>query len=482
LVPAAPAFKNRSLAALRRSPDGTVFLDQGITESTPKRLRIRIRTQGEITGQFIPPATVPDSAPLEDLVLRARNAIFEDELWQELNREGRILTNQGVRCLGPQITCKISAHKTILLDLLPGEDDASSLATSLTHEDDGIAHMISLSLRLLLSAAHQQSYRRRTSPPAPINTRPPSSTPYALIRPIIARLQFHSILSNLSALLKHLQHALSRAGLSDGPWTLRHGSLDASHVAPSLQSTPERILEWAVLHLEAVFSIILTKSTETAGVDQILTVRLRTSLWPLDTRFQISVTGPLAQSCKPPQNPSSFEEVKAYILWATGCAIGESLAAPFNADNLDDAMNGVEVSEAKQVGTGIKGWYKTSNPTVLQKTFKNEAESREIAFSVVAEEKPESGSGMGLIEVPNLEVVIKARVKEVGGGMVETGKAKGKIWTWRSTGAEAPGAKGERGLRWVLDLAGRWNGPVVKEEGGSTNLSAGEAHIVAGFR
>ena len=90
---APPSFKNRSLAALQRRDDGSVYLDQGVSDPTPKRVLIRIETNGAVTGTLKPERAVPDDAPLEALILRARNTILEEELWQELNREARSLAN-----------------------------------------------------------------------------------------------------------------------------------------------------------------------------------------------------------------------------------------------------------------------------------------------------------------------------------------------------------------------------------------------------
>ncbi|RAL58645.1 hypothetical protein DID88_003009 [Monilinia fructigena] len=49
---ASPTFRNRSLGALRRNPDGSIYLDQGITSPEPQSLRVLIQTNGLQLGKL----------------------------------------------------------------------------------------------------------------------------------------------------------------------------------------------------------------------------------------------------------------------------------------------------------------------------------------------------------------------------------------------------------------------------------------------
>ncbi|KAI9745094.1 MAG: RNA polymerase II mediator complex subunit [Claussenomyces sp. TS43310] len=399
----APAFRTRSLAALKRNGDGTIYLDQGIAESMPNRLRVRIQTNGTTTGQFVPPATVSDDAPILPLILRARNAIFEDELWQELNREGRVLANHGVRCLGEQITCPISATKRVILDLLPGEDGAMSHESGTGQDDDDIATMVSLSLHLLLSYAHHQIYQRRTQPQPPLSTRPPQSLPYNLLRPIITRIQHQSVTSMLVNTIASLSNALQSAGVTDDASRMEriHSDAATSTSRPSSEQYIERFI--SLLECQVFLPI-------TSTPPQTLTIRFRTTLYHLETRFQISASGPISESCKPPPNPSSVDEVIAYVLWATACALVNSFADP-----------GLEFEETPEKATGdsafltsgIKGWHKTHNPVVLRNVSTDERHSKEVMFAAIVSGDVPGLEKKGALGSTNSTAELKANCKVI---------------------------------------------------------------------
>lgn len=282
-----------------------------MTGSVPRRMRVRIQTNGEITGQFLPDAMVSDDAPLLSLILRARNAIFEDELWQELNREGRILANQGVRCLGEEITCIISPTQRLILDMVPSEDDQTQDGISY-HDDDTTAHMIYLSLHLLLSYAHRQIYRRRAQPQPPISSRPIPIPQYNLLRAIVARVQYHAVTSKLSEAISDVFARLQTETNANQLWSFESEVADTP-APPTSKPHAERLIERVISHLEGKFILPLTQTPE-----QRLIIRFRTTLYPLDTWYQISATGPIAEAFKPPSNPLSVDEVIEYILWAAG--------------------------------------------------------------------------------------------------------------------------------------------------------------------
>jgi hypothetical protein len=391
---AAPAFNNRSLGALRRNVDGTIFLDQGTVDSTPKRVRVRIQTNETTTGETswfepINPLTIESS------ILAARNTLFEEELWQELNREARILANQGVRVIGDEIVCGMKGNKRIVVDLQAAGDNELQPKVAGSNGDDTVAEMISLSLRLLLSYAHRQNHYRRSRPPPPITSRPPPRLPYSLLRPVIMRLNHEAVMSSLTSLLTRLSGALISAGVCDSAHILTTASI-TSTIEAKVKSTkhppplPEQAVDALISHLSAEVTVPLSRSPFPS---QSLTVQLLTPLATLETRFRITVTGPLAISCKPPPNPSTVDEVKGYVLWATSCA----LAGAF-LDANDPLYSEEAMAEAGQVNTRsedsqkdgedwtsrLRGWQLTHNPTVLRKWFKNEKDSKELAFKVTS--------------------------------------------------------------------------------------------------
>ncbi|KAH8157892.1 hypothetical protein CIB48_g10348 [Xylaria polymorpha] len=88
---AGPEFRNSSIAPLIRNDDGTIKLDVGRIGGGAQRMRITIEKGGIVTDRSPLPGRIPDDAPLKDRVREARDTIFHQELWSELNLEARDL-------------------------------------------------------------------------------------------------------------------------------------------------------------------------------------------------------------------------------------------------------------------------------------------------------------------------------------------------------------------------------------------------------
>jgi hypothetical protein len=343
----------------------------------------------------VPPENL-QSTTIEQQILTARNTIFEEELWQELNREARDMANQGVRLIGEDIVCPLTSEKKILLNLQPLEEIETSQEQTEHHEDDHTAEMISLSLHLLLSYAHRQNLRRRSQPPPPLSLRPPPNPPYMLLRPILALVHHESIISTLTNTLAPLSKALNAAGVCDSSYSLvAPVPLNNSAVASLAKSTspaPERVIDSLILNLSGEYTIPLIYSSSITQL-QSLTIRFRTSLSPLITRFSIDASGPLLTSCIPSANPLNVREVEEYILWATSCALARMLTisgeqSTGKASDSDERENMGDENENGEMRNGkwdMQGWRRTHNPTVLRKPFQYEMDSKELSFEVVAD-------------------------------------------------------------------------------------------------
>jgi hypothetical protein len=59
-----------------------------------------------------------ESASIENLILQARNSVYEEELFYELSREARQLANQGVRTIEDTIVLSLGDTTQILIDLI----------------------------------------------------------------------------------------------------------------------------------------------------------------------------------------------------------------------------------------------------------------------------------------------------------------------------------------------------------------------------
>ncbi|KAH0543678.1 hypothetical protein FGG08_001993 [Glutinoglossum americanum] len=215
---AAAEFKERGLPALRRGEDGNIILDQGITSSQNKTVRVRVRRNNTITGISMPPEgpKSEDSASIENLILQARNSVYEEELFYELSREARLLANQGVRTIDDTIVLSLEDTTQILIDLIPvGEATAAAdPKQSPPHHtnDDDIAQGIALALRILLSYAHRVNLKRRSQPPPPIDRKWPIP-PHLILHPILTHLFHQQALRALKSLLSALVAPVVAAGL-----------------------------------------------------------------------------------------------------------------------------------------------------------------------------------------------------------------------------------------------------------------------------
>lgn len=244
LVPSAAAeFRDRGLAALRRGEGGKVVLDQGLVRSVPKAVRVRIATGDDVVvgSSAVPAITDAETSSIEDLILQARNAIYEEELFHEINREARILTNQGVRIVDSKVIIALPddhvhqdhrhqsrpdrtrrylrsqgrpRQRQVWIDLVPlaegissWENDAATLQDSHTGPENSkgdipMAEAIALSIRILLSNAHRQNRRRRSQIPVPLTERKKPSPPYSILRPVMTHLFHRSAIDSVRALLQ----------------------------------------------------------------------------------------------------------------------------------------------------------------------------------------------------------------------------------------------------------------------------------------
>ena len=337
---ASPAFKNRSLAALRRNPDGTISLDQGIVSSEPQILRVRIQTGNKQTGSSAVPQPAAEDAPIEALILQARNTIFAEELWQELNREARSLGSYGVQSKDDTLVCPLSAMKTAVFDLVPlGE-------ASLTGPDDSMAEGVFISLNLLLSYAHRQNHRRRTQPPPPISSQKKIIQPYNLLRFLLTRLKHQETIGQLNHLLGSLCRVIELAQVKPlpsfkvtfTPWT-----------PPSQISQAERTMLSLIDRLEGIATFSITETTT-------ITIAARTSIFPIGSTFYLSLPpdSPLMSICPPHPVLTSYSALRDYIHYFTACTIATSISSVGDS-GIDDINDG-----------GKAAWHQTPHPTTLR--------------------------------------------------------------------------------------------------------------------
>lgn len=352
---AAPTFQSRSLAALRRRPDGGIVLDQGLADAAPKAVRVQIYSDGALTGSVLLPKLISEDAAVERLILRARDAIYEEELYQELGREARTLASLGVVTVGDSIWCQLTSEKKLNLELVPLGDGP---ATSERGADDKMAEAVGLALRLLLSYAHRQNLRQRSQPPPPISKQKRVTPPYALLRPLITRTHHQETLTSLSSLLRMLASTFENAGIPDVTFHMKNKHNPPPNNTTPPKSTSELVIEDLTDCLEGEATLEITSK-------QTFLIQFRTRMLPIaSTDFRISTT----TGVKPPPRFTAFAEVERYLLYAASCAVASIVTS-----------SGVSGDREKVVEGGW--WRSTSRGSILQKTFPDD-KSKQLAFEV----------------------------------------------------------------------------------------------------
>ncbi|KAJ8069461.1 hypothetical protein OCU04_003115 [Sclerotinia nivalis] len=381
---ASPAFRNRSLGALRRNPDGSIYLDQGITSPEPQSLRVLIETNGVTTGETILPKAVPQDAPIQDLILQARNTIFASELWQEMIREVRTLASHGLQSDSKTntITFPLSPTKRILIELqtLPTDPFRPVLGP---RPDSYLANGIYLTLHLLLSLSHRRQHRIRTNPPPPISGQPRPNNPFPILRSLLTRFAHETVISSLHSLLTPLCTALTSACLSTPPtYTMTPGTSSPFQAL----STPERILTALTNQLESLTTITFpfplsspphssipssfshtTPLTPAPSILQIRTLTITQSYSRPIYYLRITPdTSPLLQICPPPPAVAEWDYAKDYILWAVGCWLAHIFSSSSSKEDEE-------------------GWKVTTQANILRKIFSgsnDEGGVKQMSFEV----------------------------------------------------------------------------------------------------
>lgn len=115
----AAEYKNKGIGALRRGENGDIVMDDLATTGSHGRamLRVRVIENGEVKGSSIQSGN-KGSGSVKDMIERARNFIYEDELFFEITREARIMANQGVRTSEDSVAIDLGDGRSISIDMV----------------------------------------------------------------------------------------------------------------------------------------------------------------------------------------------------------------------------------------------------------------------------------------------------------------------------------------------------------------------------
>ncbi|KAF2145102.1 uncharacterized protein K452DRAFT_356423 [Aplosporella prunicola CBS 121167] len=300
---ASDQFKARGFAPLRTRDDGSIILDQTLVQQ-PKSVRVRIVQDGKVVGSSHQGslAFAPHSdQEIEDLIRRARDSLFEQELFHEMAMETRGLLSNNVRFRDNVIIIPTGlAHESedevrreIHVDLILLEEAEELLPD---HTDDQLARDIAVALRMLLSHAHRQRLKRRSMPPAPLTERKRVDQPPPMIRTLLNYIHHYAATNHLRSYLEAHSRALTKAGLQLSFDLERTQSnikdlMDEKRSAISRVTFIDMIMSALTHPLQATFSITLPSSASDSKPQQINIV-LRTLVQPPIQGTEIMVSLP----------------------------------------------------------------------------------------------------------------------------------------------------------------------------------------------
>lgn len=322
---AAPDFRNTSLAPMRRGDDGSVELDCGRMLGAPQRLLVTLEKNGRIVGQSSLPRPLPQEAPLEDRVLEARNTIFAQELWHEINREGRLLQAYGVRLEDSALSCSLHDGLRVVFGLQPLERLVEEGASESLPEDYR-AESLSAALHQLLTYAHRTNNQRRTRPVSKNRVQSKTTPPYPLLRPVLAHLQHETSTQDATRFISDLTSVLQAAGITSALFRLHEPPISLNS-AEARGSHSEGLIEALFGPLELQYELSITPEAR-------LLVHCRTVMAnAIATTYHIHLLPPAQgelnplQSAYPPVHSQgegySLPELKYYLQQAVARALTE---------------------------------------------------------------------------------------------------------------------------------------------------------------
>ncbi|KAI7234675.1 hypothetical protein KC352_g15071 [Hortaea werneckii] len=183
-----PQFSRRGIAALNVDEDGQISLDRGVG-AKPKAVRVLLRQQGRLVGSSNISSTTNDSdITLEARIRHARDSLFDEELYQELVREGRANASLGVTLKGDSVCfapLQEDATRTEISFELVSLDDTGARDLGVLPQDN-VAQAVAVAARLLLTQAHRERLKRRSEVPPPMTDKKEERRILPILRPVMS--------------------------------------------------------------------------------------------------------------------------------------------------------------------------------------------------------------------------------------------------------------------------------------------------------
>ncbi|KAI0468817.1 subunit 17 of mediator complex-domain-containing protein [Xylaria cf. heliscus] len=327
-----PEFRNSSIAPLIRNDDGTIKLGVGKIGGGSQRIRITVKKGGMVTDRSPLPGRIPDDAPLKDRVREARNTIFHQELWYELNREARILLAYDICYDGPAITWRQSQETTFLFTL----EDLEEQDSTNTNFSEGIqsSTMAYSFLQFLLFQSHRQNYHRRTSLSPSVRQTDSINSTYNILRSFISRFEYFKNSADFDSRLDKLVHVLRYAGISTPFYAVLPPPNSPAPGAPQSRHTPTTELLWVhqlVFNLASLYTFTITPEVR-------IWCYSRGFVRPfIGTYFYMNLKHPFTDNKDQPPSPletiyppadyyDTVKEAVAYLCQATARVLAQNMA------------------------------------------------------------------------------------------------------------------------------------------------------------
>ncbi|PYI11065.1 hypothetical protein BO78DRAFT_334076 [Aspergillus sclerotiicarbonarius CBS 121057] len=331
---ATPIFRDRGLAALRRSDNGSLRLDKGLAPQKTRTVRVRVKHRGQLTGCSKLPESPPDTAPVERRILQARDTVYEEELFHELMREARIMGSQGVTTRQNLVRLPISEEQEVLLDLVDVDAPADDVEMEST-EHNALANALSHSIRILLAYAHRQNLRRRTQPPPALSNKRRHTPEYQLLRPVMAYLQHSAHVRWLESFLNDIYRVLRAAGLQCEFHAVPFSSVSLPRMHPAVPKV-EGLVQQFLMPFESTFSGNLVTPQSSFRVK----IRTNPVAPPFGTQYDISVDLPHHPDVQPPSRVGLQSDAAAALTHVFKLDIVSAIAAHGSKSVQDSTRKG----------------------------------------------------------------------------------------------------------------------------------------------
>ena len=247
-----------------------------------------------------------DLEPLTRAILQARNDIFDEELFHELYREARTLTNRGVRCNSDTIIIPSESDNRILVDVVP-VDTAEDEPASFPRSETDFVNILANVFRLLLSHAHRQNLKRRSQPPPALTEKPPQRPSYFLLRPVLDYMCHRPASLQVSRLLRELEATLGLAKLKF--------AIDDSGVTSGLINAFSTLLQKPTQISEALVELLsramfhIYRLTLPSGKQATLHVRTGN----MGVEYKVTQESDEKVTALLPMETRSFEEIRRHL-------------------------------------------------------------------------------------------------------------------------------------------------------------------------